>query len=473
MVIPHVNLKILCNKSDSYGVACTVEYRFFYASTVTGCILALPPRSRVSTVCEERLIKMPEHPALPKVRIREGKEKQLIRRHPWVFSGAIDGKKGTLFPAEPAVVKVETSAGEFIAYGWYDPQSHIPIHLMSWDQQIFPDISWWVQTISAAVQRRFVLFAQPHVTAFRLIHGEADFLPGLTVDRYGSMLVCIISARVAWDHRIVVVQTLQRLVNPACIVVSTDEAFCGIEHLKVQSEWYIGGECVDRPADPALQEAIFLEHGIAYTIHLGEGQKSGFYCDQRENRLRLAQYVSGKQVLDAFSYTGGFSLHALVAGAQHVTALDSSASALETLGKQLTLNIERGIIPPESKNRISLIKGDVFAYLREMESEIYDCIVLDPPKLAQTKGQVEGALRAYKDLNRLAMLKIRKGGVIATFSCSGGVSREQLRTVLAWAAKDAGREVQILETLGQPVDHPIRLSFPESEYLKGFIFTVL
>lgn len=404
------------------------------------------------------------------VRIRRGKEKQLVRRHPWVFSGALEDSSKTTLPAEAGVVAVEDSSGRFIAYGWYDRLSHIPIRLLSWDASVLPDASWWAETITSAVQRRIHLFDRSRTNAFRLVHGEADFIPGLVVDLYADRVVCIISARVAWTFRQLIVQTLQRLLNPASILVWIDSAFGGIEQLKDGFECYVAGQVVD---DPPAQEVTFLELGIVYGMTLGSGQKSGFFCDQRDNRRSVASYAQGRDVLDAFCYSGVFSLNVLARGGAHVTAVDSSAPALEQLSRNLALNISLGTVPSDVRSRISAIQADVFQYLRDMDEGLYDMMVLDPPKLAQTKGQVEGALRAYKDLNRLAMQKIRAGGLIASFSCSGGVSREQLRTVLAWAAKDARKEVQILQTLGQGADHPIRLSFPESEYLKGYIFRVL
>ncbi len=407
---------------------------------------------------------------IPVIRIRSGKEKQLVRRHPWVFSGAIDTSSSHTYQSDSTLVRVEDASGLFIAYGWYDSASHIPIHLLSWNESIVPDAAWWVRKISESVRRRVQLLNDTSTTAFRLIHGEADFFPGLTVDLYGTVIVCVVSARVAWEIRLAVIQTLQKLLNPSLIVVSTDSAFCGVEHMKQQTEFYEEGVLVEKSE---IGLVSFTEHGLHFMIEAGAGQKSGFYCDQRENRIRVATYMAGRTVLDTFCYTGAFSLRALASKALQVTAVDSSERALEIFARQLTMNVDQGTLPDNAKSKVTLVKADVFSYLREIDAGVYDCIILDPPKLAQTKGQVDQALRAYKDLNRLAMEKIRPGGVVASFSCSGGVSRDQLQTVLAWAAKDTGKEVQILEMLGQPADHPVRLSFPESEYLKGFVFCVL
>ena len=407
---------------------------------------------------------------IPVIRIRGGKEKQLVRRHPWVFSGAIDTTASSADKSDSTIVRVEDSAGRFIAYGWYDSASHIPVHLLSWDESIIPDAAWWVRMISESVKRRIRLLNDTETTACRLLHGEADFIPGLTVDLYGTVIVCMVSARVAWTIRYAVIQTLHTVLNPSLIVVSTDSAFCGVERMKQQTEFYEKGLLVEKNE---IDLIAFKEHNLHFVVETGAGQKSGFYCDQRENRLRVAAYTSGRTVLDTFCYTGAFSLHALASGALRVTAVDSSERALQFFARQLTMNIEQGTLPVDAKSKVTLVKADVFSHLREIDAGAYDCIILDPPKLAQTKGQVDQALRAYKDLNRLAMEKICPGGIVASFSCSGGVSRDQLQTVLAWAAKDTGKEVQILEMLGQPEDHPVRLSFPESEYLKGFVFCVL
>ena len=403
------------------------------------------------------------------MRIRLGKEKQLVRRHPWVFSGAIDHKNSSI-PDQPSLVRVENSSGNFIAYGWYDHLSHIPIRLLSWDEAVVPDALWWQETMKAAIGRRSRIFSRKDLSTFRLVHGEADLIPGLTVDRYDTVIVCLISARVAWDHREIIVQTIEKVLHPAVIVLKVDASFSAIEQLKLSTEWYRQGY---RIADHQKETVIFRENNLSYTVSIGSGQKSGFYCDQRENRARVAVYAARAHVLDACCYTGGFTLNALAAGAQHVTAVDSSADALQTLSQQLVLNSQRGTILPDFLEKITLVQEDVFSYLRSVAPESFDLIILDPPKFAQTKQQVPGALRAYKDINRLAMKAVRPGGVVATFSCSGGVSREQFYTMLAWAAKDIGRDVQIMETLGQPGDHPVRLSFPESEYLKGYILTVL
>lgn len=388
--------------------------------------------------------------------IREGREKSLLRRHPWVFSGAIQS-----FPeGEAGVRKVVASNGRFLAWGWFDEQSHIPLRLLSWDEDCKPDYDWWRLMVRQSVQRRSSFFVPDSPTnTFRIIHGEADFLPGVAADVYARSIRVIISSRPAFENRNAIVDELQSLLNPQSIVLNTDPAFCGIEKLKEVTEVY--------PDGAEVGETIVRESSIKYVVNLLGGQKSGFFCDQRENRNRFERYVKNQTVLDLCCYSGAFSLHALRGGARFVDSVDASKDALESLKKNLSLN------PDLDASRLRAEKADMFEYLRSMPRNKYSVIVLDPPKLAKTSKGLEEAKKGYKDLNRVAMEKIQDGGILVTCSCSGALTREDFRTVISWAAKDAKVEAQILETLGQSEDHPIRLAFPESEYLKVFILRVL
>ena len=388
--------------------------------------------------------------------IREGREKSLLRRHPWVFSGAIQS-----FPeGEAGVRKVVASNGRFLAWGWFDEQSHIPLRLLSWDEDCKPDYDWWRLMVRHSVQRRSSFFVPDSPTnTFRIIHGEADFLPGVAADVYARSIRVIISSRPAFENRNAIVDELQSLLNPQSIVLNTDPAFCGIEKLKEVTEVY--------PDGAEVGETIVRESSIQYAVNLLGGQKSGFFCDQRENRNRFERYVKNQTVLDLCCYSGAFSLHALRGGARFVDSVDASKDALESLKKNLSLN------PDLDASRLRAEKADMFEYLRSMPRNKYSVIVLDPPKLAKTSKGLEEAKKGYKDLNRVAMEKIQDGGILVTCSCSGALTREDFRTVISWAAKDAKVEAQILETLGQSEDHPIRLAFPESEYLKVFILRVL
>lgn len=402
--------------------------------------------------------------------IRSGKEKSLLRHHPWVFSGAIEESS---VPAQAGVYRVNTAEGRFIAWGVYDPESHIQLRLLSWKEDVVPDEQWWRSAVRASIIRRRWFFEDKasQTTAFRIIHGEADMLPGIAADVYGRIVRIIISARVAWNMRQTVVDAVEEILHPQMIILNTDSAFCAIEHLHEVTEYYRQGEKFT-PTEK-LEDIRIRESGLYYSMTPGSGQKSGFYCDQRENRIRIETYVKDAEVLDGCSYTGGFTLHALRAGARHVHAVDSSSDAVHRLLSNVNLNVDLGTLDSDARNRVDAEKADIFEYLRTMPRNKYDVIILDPPKLAQTIKALENAKKAYKDLNRTAMEKIRDGGVLVTCSCSGSLSREDFRTVLGWSAKDAGVEVQVLETLGQAQDHPVRLSFPESEYLKVYVLRVI
>lgn len=402
--------------------------------------------------------------------IKQGKEKNLLRHHPWVFSGAMEESS---IPAESGVQKVVTSDGRFIAWGVYDSESHIQLRLLSWDEDSVPDEQWWGRTIRESILRRRAFFEDRNsgTNAFRIIHGEADMLPGIAADVYGRIVRVIVSARVAWSNRQLIVDAIEGILHPQMIILNTDASFCAIEHLHEVTEYYQGGQRFT-PTEK-LEDMRIREDGIYYSLTPGSGQKSGFYCDQRENRIRLERYVKDAVVLDGCSYTGGFTMHALRAGARSVDAFDSSSDAVHRLLSNVNMNVELGTLPEDSRDRVTATKADIFETLRSIARNKYDVIVLDPPKLAQTIKSLENAKKAYKDLNRMAMERIKPNGILVTCSCSGALSREDFRTVLAWSAKDAGVEVQILETLGQAQDHPIRLSFPESEYLKVFILRVI
>ena len=388
--------------------------------------------------------------------IREGREKSLLRRHPWVISGALES-----FPeGETGVQKVVSHEGRFLAWGWFDEQSHIPLRLLSWKEDEEPDTAWWRDMVRRSVYRRSSFFVPDSPTnTFRIIHGEADFLPGVAADVYAHSIRVIISARPAYENRQAVVDELLSLLKPESIVLSTDPSFCGIEHLKEITEVY--------PKGAVAGETVVRESSIKYSVNLLGGQKSGFFCDQRENRNRFERYVKDQTVLDLCCYSGAFTLHALRGGAQYVDSVDASQDALDNLKKNLELNDQL------NTSRVRTERADMFEYLRSMPRNKYSVIVLDPPKLAKTSKALEEAKKGYKDLNRVAMEKIKDGGILVTCSCSGALSREDFRTVISWAAKDAGVEAQVLETLGQAEDHPVRLAFPESEYLKVFILRVL
>lgn len=402
--------------------------------------------------------------------LNPGKEKNLLKHHPWVFSGAIDLERSE--GARVGINKVVSSDNRFVAWGYYDQDSHIWLRLLSWKENETVDEQWWRDKIRQSVLRRKSFFVPSSDTnVFRIIHGEADMLGGVAADVYGRIVRVIISSRMAWEIKDILVSELEQLLHPDMIVLNTDVQFCGIEKLREVTEYYKGGEKFV-PTE-SLDEIQIREDGIYYSLVPGSGQKSGFFCDQRENRKAFEKYVKDKTVLDMCSYTGSFTLHALRGGAKSVDAFDASSDAVHKVIQNVKLNIDKGVLNPSALEKVNATKGDMFDTLRSIEKNKYDVIVLDPPKLAKTNKQLEDAKKGYKDINRLAMEKIKDGGILVTCSCSGALSRDDFKTVLAWSAKDACAEVQILETLGQAQDHPIRLSFPESEYLKVFILRVI
>ncbi len=402
-----------------------------------------------------------------RITIHKGKEKQLLKHHPWVFSGAIaeiENGEGADW------AEVVSEDGRFIAYGYYDEKSHVVLHLLSWNKEENVGDRFIARLVKEAILRRRCFFSSPDTTAFRLIHGEADFLPGFAADCYGSEIRIILSSRFAVLFLDITISTITELLHPSLIETTVDPFYGPADGIPDKVRYFRNGEEITLGDEKNVQ---FIESGIYYEAAHGRGQKSGFYCDQRENRKIIERYAKGKTVLDVCSYTGGFTLHALKAGAKSVDAVDSSESALRHLLFQVHLNEDKGVLKEGSRERVTIKSADAFDYIREIEEDKYDLIILDPPKLAKTRSKLENAQKAYKDLNRVAMKKIKDGGIIATFSCSGAMTREIFQMTLAWAAADADVEIQILDVLAAGEDHPIRMSFPESEYLKGFVLRVI
>ncbi len=312
--------------------------------------------------------------------------------------------------------------------------------------------------LAESVKRREGFFRSDQTTACRLVHGEADFLPGLVVDRYDEVLVLQASSAGAERIKALAARTLAGLVGTPCVYERSDVMSRQLEGMP-SSEGPLAGKAPEGPVQ-------VLENGQRLRVDVVNGQKTGAYLDQRENRRRAAGFAAGRDVLDAFCYTGWFAASALAGGADRVTLVDSSSPALALASENVGMS--------GYKERTRLIEADVFSCLRSFRDEgrRFDMIFLDPPKLAPTRAHARKASRAYKDLNLLAMKLLVPGGILATFSCSAGMDAAFFQEVLSWAAVDAGREVQIVERLGQAPDHPVRLSFPESEYLKGFICRV-
>jgi 23S rRNA (cytosine1962-C5)-methyltransferase len=392
------------------------------------------------------------------VKLKKGKEKAVRQMHPWVFSGAIDQIKGK--PENGDIVMVNDSNNAFLAYGFFNDKSRVAVRLLEWNQETEIDESWWRKKIKTAVKHRDNLNSKGTNT-YRLIFSEADFLPGLIVDRYADFLSVQILTSGIERIKGVILDELQQLLKPKGIFDKSDASARAHEGMDASSGGILMG------SEPP-EFVNVKENGVLYQVNIAEGQKSGFYCDQRDNRKWVAEYTKGKKVLDCFSYSGGFSLNAISKGAKEVISVDSSALALETLKR----NIE-GNNFTETPHR--LIQSDVNKQLRVFrdENEKFDVIILDPPKYAPSRSALTKASRAYKDLNRMAMLLLNEGGILATYSCSGAVDMNMFKQIIAWAALDAGKEVQFIQQFSQAADHPVRSSFPEGEYLKGLLCRVM
>jgi 23S rRNA (cytosine1962-C5)-methyltransferase len=389
--------------------------------------------------------------------LKKGKEKAVLHRHPWVFSGAIEPVKGK--PNNGDIVRLINAKGDFMAYGFYNDQSRVALRLLEWDESVVVDEDWFRNKVAIAVASRNNILADGTTNTCRLIFSESDYLPGLIVDKYAGHLAVQILTSGIENVMPVIIDELKRLLNPASIFDKSDATSRSHEGLETSNIVLAG------TTPPESVEV--KENGIIYNINIAEGQKSGFYCDQRDNRKILAAHTKGKKVLDCFCYTGGFTLNSLHYGAASVTSVDSSALAIETLKENIALN------KLDATKHIS-IQSDVNKQLRvfKEEGEKFDVIVLDPPKYAPSRSALDRASRAYKDLNRLAMLLLNDGGLLATYSCSGAMNMETFKQVIAWAALDAGKQVQFIYQFCQPEDHPVRASFPEGEYLKGLLCRV-
>lgn len=391
----------------------------------------------------------------PLVRLKEGREKSLLRRHPWIFSGAIKEVRGE--PSDGQTVRVEAAHGTFLARAAYSSHSQIRLRVWSWDEAQAIDEIFFRLSLSRALRaRQFFSFGETN--ALRLVHGESDGLPGLVVDRYADVLVVqFLSAGVeAWRETIC--DILAGLTGVPNLYERSDAEVRRLEGLPERC-----GPLRGSPPSRLLIE----ERGLKFWVDIQSGHKTGFYLDQRLNRLRLGSLAHGLHALDCFCYTGGFTAHLLAGGAASVLGVDSSTEALALARENLALN---GL-----PDRAEWLVGDVFHVLRSFRDQArrFDLIVLDPPKFAPTASLAAKAARGYKDINLLAFKLLRHGGWLATFSCSGGVDSALFQKIVAGAALDAGVQAQIVERLGQAADHPVALNFPEGEYLKGLLLRVM
>jgi len=386
------------------------------------------------------------------LRLRPGKERSLQRRHPWIFDSAI--AKGSADPGE--TVRVESHEGAFLAWAACSPASRIRARAWSFDPAQRIDAAFFAAACASAIQAR-ARFDIPS-DGLRLVHGEADGLPGFIVDRYGDTLVAQFLSAGAERWKPVLADALLRETGLTHLYERSDASTRSLEGLQPVTGWLRG----DGPTGRTIQE-----HGWQLTLDIATGHKTGFYLDQRDSRRRFAEWsrrLAFQRVLNCYCYTGGFTVAALAGGAGHVTSIDSSAPALARAQAHVALN---GF----DAARASFLDADVNASLRGylQEGRRFDAIVLDPPKLAPTAAHAERAARAYKDINRLALMLLEPGGVLFTYSCSGGISADLFHKIVASAGIDAGVDGYICERLGGAPDHPMTINFPEGEYLKGLV----
>jgi len=386
--------------------------------------------------------------------LKPGREKSLLRRHPWIFSGAVARVQGD--PETGDTVEVRSGSGEFIAWAAYSPVSQIRARVWGWDEKERIDGDFLRARLRRALDARERLISAEASDALRLVHGESDGLPGVIADRYAEVVVVQLLSAGAERWRAELAEGVRELTGCACIYERSDADVRELEGLPARSGVLYG-------ALPAAPVQIH-EHGIIYGVDVAAGHKTGFYLDQRDNRKRVGELARGREVLNCFCYTGGFTLNALAGGAESVLSVDSSAGALA----QARDNLARNDLDAA---RAEWQEADVFKYLRVLRDQgrSFDLIVLDPPKFAPTAAFAEKAARGYKDINLLALKLLRPGGLLASFSCSGGISADLFQKILAGAAFDAGEDAAIVGHFAAAADHPVLLSFPEGDYLKGLL----
>ncbi|MBM3367499.1 MAG: methyltransferase domain-containing protein [Betaproteobacteria bacterium] len=386
--------------------------------------------------------------------LKPGREKSVARRHPWIFSGAVERVDGA--PESGETLLVKNAAGQPVAVAVWSAASQIRARIWSFDPRQRVEAPFFAQVVTRAVRAREALPAARHTNALRLVHGESDGLPGVIVDRYADVLVAQFLSAGAERWREAILDALVAATGCEAIYERSDAEVRALEGLQPRTGFVRGNQEAHR--------CPILEHGVNFRVDVAAGQKTGFFLDQRDNRQRIRALASGREALDAFCYTGGFALAALAGGAKRVLALDSSGPALEVARENLAANALEA-------SRIAFEQADVFARLRNLRdaSAKFDLVILDPPKFAPTAAQAKNAARAYKDINLLAFRLLAPGGLLATFSCSGGVSAELFQSIVAGAAADAGVHGNVIDRFHAGADHPVALSFPEGEYLKGLL----
>jgi 23S rRNA (cytosine1962-C5)-methyltransferase len=395
---------------------------------------------------------------MPEIILKPGREKSLLRRHPWIFSGAVESVHDS--PKIGETVDVISSAGEFLAKAAYNPISNIAGRVWTWDEseQVNPNL--FEERLRLAIDLRRKMSDLIPSNAMRLVHGESDGLPGLVVDKYDD--VCVVQFLTAGVEfwRECIIDIIQKTTNAHVLYDRSDVDVRQLEGLPLITGLLIGNK-LENPV-------MIMENDIKLMVDVVNGHKTGFYLDQRDNRLLARKISENKRVLDCFSYTGGFAINCLAGKAKCVTLVESSSSALTNARENISIN-------NLNLDQVEFVEQDVFKYLRTLRDigETFDLVILDPPKFAPTVSQAERAARGYKDINLLAFKILNKGGNLLTFSCSGGINEDLFQKIVASSALDAGVEAVISKRLHQAIDHPVALNFPEGAYLKGFLIQKL
>ncbi|GAB2682879.1 class I SAM-dependent methyltransferase [Aliiglaciecola aliphaticivorans] len=388
--------------------------------------------------------------------LHPGREKSLLRKHPWIFASAIKEHKGVVRNGD--TVDIFADNGEFLAKGAWSTQSQIQVRVWTFDRQEVVDNGFFLRKLDQAMALREPIILQHGLTGYRIVAGESDGLPGITIDKYANVIVCQLLSAGAEKHRKKIVWALTKRFPECSILERSDVSVRAKEGLPeiIQT---LHGEVPD--------EVIIEENGIKIIVDLKQGHKTGFYLDQRDSRATAATYAKDKRVLNCFSYTGTFACYALKGGATSVVNMDVSDNALATAKRNIELN-------DLDSAKASFVKQDVFEALREYRDQgtKFDMIVLDPPKFVDSKASLTRACRGYKDINMLAMKILNPGGILLTFSCSGLLSSDLFQKVVADAALDANKTVHFLQRLGQAADHPVASNYPEGFYLKGLVCSV-
>lgn len=392
---------------------------------------------------------------MAKLILQPGRERSVLRRHHWLFAGAIAHLSGRAKSGD--TVDILADDGRALGRAAFSPESQIRARLWTFDPEETIDDAFFKRMVAQAVERRQALPELAGQQGLRLLHAESDGLPGVIADQYGDTVVLQLTSAGAEKWRKAIVGALHRATDCKRIFERSDSEVRRLEGLEPVTGWLMG--------EAAKASLVIDENGVRLGVDIAGGHKTGFYLDQRENRLLLRNLAAGKSVLNCFCYTGGFSLQALAGGATDVLSVDSSAPALAQAVANLALNAD---LPAE---RAQWLEADVFQVLRDFRKEgrQFDIVVLDPPKFAPSAAHAERAARAYKDVNLFGLRVLKPGGLLMTYSCSGGVGLEMFQKIVTDAAHDAGREARIVRRLAGSADHPVALNFPEGEYLKGLL----